>query len=65
MGRESGRRGGSNAPRREQDSRDKRIEKLERENGKLVDDLAVSGHRNLTDSRHLSTRATPARGLLL
>ena len=43
MARENGRRGGSNVPRREQDSRDNRIEKLERENAKLIDDLARTG----------------------
>ena len=40
MARESGGRGGSKAPRREQDSRDKGIEELQRKNAKLIDDLA-------------------------
>ncbi len=40
MAREGGGRGGSNVPRRGQDPRDKRIEKLERENAKLIDRLA-------------------------
>jgi len=39
MAREGGGRDGSNAPRREQDARDKRIEELQRENAKLIDDL--------------------------
>ena len=39
MARESGGRDGSGAPPREQDSRDKRIEELQRENAKLSDDL--------------------------
>ena len=39
MARESGGRDGSGASRREQDSRDKRIEELQRENAKLVRDL--------------------------
>ena len=39
MAGESGGRVGSGAPRREQDSRDKRIEELQRENAKLIDDL--------------------------
>ena len=40
MARESGGRGGSKALRREQDSRDKGIEELQRKNAKLIDDLA-------------------------
>ena len=39
MARERGGRDGSGTPRREQDSRDKRIEELQRENAKLIDDL--------------------------
>ena len=39
MARESGGRDGSGAPRREQDSREKRIEELQRENAKLIHDL--------------------------
>ena len=38
-GGENGGRDGSGAPRREQDSRDQGIEKLQRENAKLIDDL--------------------------
>ena len=40
MASKSGGRGGSRVPQREQDSRDKRIEELERENAKLNEDLA-------------------------
>ena len=39
MAGENGGRDGSGAPRREQDSRDQGIEKLQRENAKLIDDL--------------------------
>ena len=39
MASESGGRDGSGAPGREQDPRDKRIEELQRENAKLIDDL--------------------------
>ena len=39
MARGSGRGGGSKAPRREQEPRDKRIEELQRENVKLNEDL--------------------------
>ena len=54
MARESGRRGDSNVPRREQDSRDKCIEKLERENAKLIDDLARTNRDLARTNRDLA-----------
>ena len=64
MARGSGRGGGSKAPRREQEPRDKRIEELQRENVKLNEDLV----RTIRDrdrwkrrSEHLEKQLDAAR----
>jgi len=60
----SGGRGGSKVPRREQDSRDKRIEELERENAKLNEDLARTTRdrdRWKRRSEHLKKQLDDAR----
>ena len=72
MARESGGRGGSKALRREQDSRDKGIEELQRKNAKLIDDLARTNGdlvRTTRDrdrwkrrSEHLKKQLAAARG---
>ena len=53
MARESGGRGGSKALRREQDSRDKGIEELQRKNAKLIDDLARTNRDLVRTNRDL------------
>ena len=64
MARESGGRGGSGVPRREQDSRDKRIGELKRENAKLNEDLARTTRdrdRWKRRSEHLKKQLDDAR----